>query len=88
MCHVAHSKGCTPENLDVSLVEDLVKLQLSAPKPMRAPWYREGPRTEPFGRRSECPTKRTVSQVKTLNGCGTCLLSCNDLWRCTGMAGH
>lgn len=40
MCHVAHSKGCTPENLDQSLVEDLLALQLRADKPLRAPWYR------------------------------------------------
>ncbi|KAK9821574.1 hypothetical protein WJX81_005478 [Elliptochloris bilobata] len=63
MCHVAHSKGCMPEDLDERLVDDLVALQLSASKPIRAPWYREGPRTEPFGRRSDWAPRRPSHQV-------------------------
>ena len=63
MCHVAHSKGCTPVDLDDRLVDNLVTLQLSAPKPIRAPWYRKGPHTEPSGQRSDWRHTRQVSKV-------------------------
>ena len=64
MCHVAHSKGCTPEDLDDSLVDNLVTLQLSAPKPIRAPWYRKGPHSEPSGQRAGWRHTRQVSQAE------------------------
>ena len=63
MCHVAHSKGCMPDDLDEGLVEDLVTLQLRAPKPIRAPWYREGPHMEPFGQRCDWAPRHHTRQV-------------------------
>ena len=63
MCHVAHSKGCVPEDLDESLLEHLVTLQLSASKPIRAPWYRERPHTEPSRQRSVWAPRRHTRQV-------------------------